>query len=184
MSNPVRAAPSRAWVWRLIALILLVAIATLVAPRIISIGYPGEVTTPDVVGLVTSSTTDPDLTAHVVLIAGQSLTVGRSDRTLGGLGGIGDLQFVGIHPDRWYLAGRKSEKPDCYWIGASRAYSEPGAVMLAFEAWPGVGIRLPKAPGYDDSKLVTRVSDSRLLYSAIGPISLCSDEEGRINGRR
>ena len=108
--------------------------------------------------------------------------MGRSDRTLGGLGGPGDIQFVGSHPDRWYLAGRMSDKPSCYWISASRAYSEPGAVVFAFEDWPGVGIRLAKAPGYDDSKLVVSAAGGRLRYSSIGPISLCADENGQING--
>lgn len=182
MSSPPRAPARLRSVWWLIALLLLVgAPVVFVVSR--SIGYPGRVTAPDVVELVASVTTDPDLTAHVVLADGQTLTVGRADRTLGGLGGPADLQFVGSHPDRWYLAGHRSDKPDCYWISASRAYSELGAVVLAFEDWPGVGIRLPKAPGYDDSKLVVSSSGGRLRYSSIGPISLCADEKGQINGR-
>ena len=183
MSDTVRASSRAGSVWWLIALILLV-VAPVVFVVSRSIGYPGRVTAPDVVGMVTSVTSDPDLTAHVVLADGQTLSVGRSDRTLSGLGGPGDLQFVGSHPDRWYLAGRRSDQADCYWISASRAYSEPGAVVLAFEDWPGVGIRLPKAPGYDDSKLVVSAAEGRLRYSSIGPISICSDQEGRINGRR
>ena len=179
----MRAASRVGSVWWLIALLLLVgAPVVFVVSR--SIGYPGRVTAPDVVGLVASNTTDLELTAHIVLTDGQTLTVGRSDRTLGGLGGPGDLQFAGSHPDRWHLAGRKSDKPDCYWISASRAYSEPGAVVLAFGDWPGVGVRLPKAPGYDDSKLVVSASEGRLRYSSIGPISLCADEKGQINGLR
>jgi len=161
-----------------IAVILVVATAAFVASRI---GYPWQVTTPDVIGLVASITTDPDLTAHVLLTDGQTLDIGRSDRSLGG---IGELLFLGSHPDRWYFAGHKSESPGCYWISASRAYSDPGTVVLVFEELPGVGVRLPKAPGFDDSKLVTADSQGRLLYSAIGPISLCADEVGQINGRR
>lgn len=145
-------------------------------------GFPGQVTTPDVVGLVASITTDPDSTAHVVLTSGQTVVVGRSDRSLGGLAGPGDLLFLGSQPDPWNFAGHKSEKPDCYWISASRAYSEQGTVVLVFEEWPGVGVRLPKAPGYDDSKHVTADSQGRQVYSAIGPIELCTDVEGRING--
>jgi hypothetical protein len=166
-----------------IALILVVATAALAASRL-GIGYPGQVTTPDVIGLVASITTDPDLTAHVVLADGQTLDVGGSNRSLGGLSGIGDVLFLGSHPDRWYFAGHKSENPGCYWISASRAYSDPGTVVLVFEELPGVGVRLPKAPEFDDSKLVTADSQGRLLYSAIGPISLCADKVGQINGRR
>ena len=135
-----------------------------------------------VIGLVASIETDPDLTAHVVLADGQTFDIGRSDRTLGGLG---DLLFVGDRPDRWYLPGFQSEgQPDCYWISASRAYSEPGTVVLVFEEWPGVGVILPKAPGYDDSKLIVGTWDGRLRYSSIGPILLCANEEGQITGPR
>jgi len=146
--------------------------------------YPGVVTTPDVTGLVASIKTDPDSTAHVGLTTGQTVVVGPSDRSLGGLAGPGDLLFRGSQPDPWHFAGHKSEKPACFWISASKAYSEQGTVVLAFEEWPGVGVRMPKAPGYDDSKLVTADSQGRQVYSAIGPISLCSDVEGRISGRR
>ena len=165
----------------LIGLILLIATTAFIASRI-DIGYPGRVTTPEVIGLVASITTDADLTAHVVLADGQTFAVRRTDRTLGGLG---DLLLVGNQPDRWYLPGFQSqEQPGCYWIAASRAYSDPGTVVLAFEDWPGVGVRLSKAVGYDDSKLVVRASGGRLRYSSIGPISLCANEEGQITGPR
>ena len=168
----------------LIALPLAVVTTTAVFACNLGIGYPEKVTTPEAIALVVSLTTDPDLTAHVVLANGQNLVVGRSDRTLGGLGGPGDLQFAGSQLGAWYLAGHRSEKPSCYWIGASRAYSEPESVVLAFEDWPGVGVRLAKAPNYDDSKLVVTDSQGRLRYSSIGTISLCSDVEGRISGLR
>lgn len=153
------------------ALVVLV----LVAVGACAESYPGEVTAPELVGLVTSSTTDQDLTAHIVLADGTELVIPRSDRVLGG---FGELLMGGTKPEQWYLGGHASEKPDCYSISAHKAYSEDGAVVLAFEEWPGVGLRLPKAPGYDDSKLVTADSSGRLAYSAIGPVSLCVDEQG------
>ncbi|MDF2735289.1 MAG: hypothetical protein K0S97_1912 [Chloroflexota bacterium] len=181
MSNLV-GAPSRRVIRWLIALLLLVATTAFVVSRIgIGIGYPGQVTTPEVVGLVASITSDPDLAAHVVLTDGRTMVVPRSDRSLGGLG---DLLFIGSQPERWHLAGHKSQEPDCYWISASRAYSEPGSVVFAFEEWPGVGVRLPKAPQFDDSKLATMDFQGRLRYSSIGPVTLCSDEQGRINDRQ
>lgn len=54
MSSPVAAASRLVWVWRLLALIVLVAMVVLVTPRIISLGYPAQVTTPEVIGLVAS----------------------------------------------------------------------------------------------------------------------------------
>ena len=168
---------SRRW---LFALIAVVATAAFVIWRFsIGFGYPGQVTTPEVIGLVDSITSDPDGTAHVVLADGRTLTVERSVRSLGG---FGDLLFVGTDPDRWYLSGHKSQTPDCYWISASRAYSEPDTVVFAFQEWPGVGVRLPKAPGFDDSRLATTDFEGRLRYSAIGPISLCANAEGQIFG--
>src|SRR5688572_16125910 len=165
----------------LLGLTLLVATTAFITSRI-DIGYPGRVTTPEVIGLVASITTDPDVTAHVVLADGQTFAISPSDRTLGG---FGDLLFVGNHPDRWYLPGFQSqEQPACYRISASRAYSYADTVVFVFEEWPGVGVRLPKAPGYDDSKLIVGTWDGRLRYSSIGPISLCANEEGQITGPR
>jgi hypothetical protein len=165
----------------LIGLIILVAATAFITSRI-DIGFPGRVTTPEAVGLVASITTDPDVTAHVVLADGQTFAIRPSDRTLGG---FGDLLFVGDHPDRWYLPGFQSqEQPGCYWIAASRAYSDADSVVFVFEEWPGVGVRLPKAPGYDDSKMIVGTWDGRLRYSSIGPISLCANEEGQITGSR
>ncbi len=163
-------------------MILLVATAFVVWRIGIGIGYPGQVTTPEVVGLVASITSDPDVTAaHVVLTDGRTTVVPRSDRSLGGLG---DLLFIGSHPERWHLAGHKSEKPDCFWISATRAYDEPDSVVVAFEDGPGVGLRLTTAPEYDDRKLVTRDFQGRLRYSSIGPVTLCSNEHGQIIGRQ
>jgi hypothetical protein len=164
-----------------IARIVLLAMALALIGCRSGLSFPAAITQPDDVGLVATVKTDADLTAHVVLANGEALDLTRSDRSLGGLG---ELLFFGSKPARWYLAGHKSEKPDCYWVSASRAYSEPDSVVLAFEDWPGVGIRLSKVPGFDDSKLVTSDSQGRLVYSSIGPISLCADVEGRIGGLR
>jgi hypothetical protein len=70
----------------------------------------------------------------------------------------------------------------CFRFSADRAFSEPDSVVLAFERWPGVGIRLAKAPGFDDSRLVTRNSEGRLEYSALASIAFCADAQGRISG--
>jgi hypothetical protein len=50
------------------ALVLVVLVALTACAE----SYPGEVTAPELVGLVTSSTTDQDLTAHIVLADGLS----------------------------------------------------------------------------------------------------------------
>ena len=144
--------------------------------------YPGTVVTPELIGRVASVKTDQDLTVHVALVSGDEVMLGRHDRGL--QGGPDDLLLFGSRPERWYLGPAFSTDLGCYVISASRAYSEPGSVILAFEAWPGVGVRLQKAPGFDDSTMVTTNSDGRLEYSGISGVSFCSDDQGRISGLR
>jgi len=139
--------------------------------------YPDRIVEPDLIGVVASIKTDPDLTAHVILTSGEQLALGRQDRSLGGLG---ELLFVGYQPERWFLAGHASERPNCFSVSASRAFSDSGAVLLVFENWPGIGIRLQKAPGFDDRRRVTTDAQGHLPYSSMGGISLCADVEGRI----
>lgn len=145
-------------------------------------GYPGTVVAPDLIGRVASMKTDQDLTVHVALASGDEVTLGRSDHGL--QGGPGDLLLFGTRPERWYLSPTLNKDLGCYVISASRAFSEPSSVVLTFEGWPGVGVRLPKAPGFDDSRMVTTNSDGRQEYSGISGVSFCSDEEGRVRGLR
>jgi hypothetical protein len=145
-------------------------------------GYPGTVVAPELIGRVASMTTDQDLTVHVELASGDEVTLGRNDRGL--QGGPGDLLLLGSRPERWYLSPTLNKDLGCYVISASRAFSEASSVVLTFEGWAGVGVRLPKAPGFDDSRIVTTNSDGRQEYSGISGVSFCSDDQGRISGLR
>jgi hypothetical protein len=144
--------------------------------------YPGTVVAPERIGRVASVETDQDLTVHVVLENGEALTLDRHDRGL--QGGPGDLVLFGSRPERWYLSPTFNKDLGCYVISATRAYSEPGSVVLALESWSGVGVRLPKADGFDDSRLVTTNPDGRLEYTGLSGVSFCSDEKGRVSGLR
>jgi hypothetical protein len=144
-------------------------------------GYPGRIVSPEVIGPVASITSRDDGGADVRLTSGESIRIEAADRSLGGLG---ELLFAGSDPEPWHLAGHESQNPGCYWISASRAYAEPDAVVLAFESWPGTGVRLAKAAGFDDTTLTTRDPDGRRVYSGIGSVTFCADEEGRISGLR
>lgn len=143
--------------------------------------YPGRITAPEVIGVVASVKTDNDGTSHVVLTSGEELDVRRGDRSLYGFGG---LMLVGTTPERWYLGTTFDEIRGCYSFSSSRAFSEPTAVVLAFENWSGVGVRLPKAPGFDDSELTFKGSDGRLEYSRLATVPFCSDAEGRLSSGR
>jgi hypothetical protein len=142
---------------------------------------------PEMIGLVESVTTEGDEGgSRIVLADGQELTKDRDDRALPGAPGPGDLLWFGAQPERWFLSagfGATFQKSlGCYVLSADRAFSEPDSVVLAFSRWPGVGIRLPKAPGFDDSRLVTKNSEGRLEYSALASVAFCSDAQGRLSG--
>jgi hypothetical protein len=159
------------------ALVALIACDARLGPA-----YPETVVTPELIGRVASMTTSPDLSVDVALESGAQVVLGQRDRGL--QGGPGDLLLFGSQPERWYLGPRFSKDHGCYLISASRAFSVGDSVVLAFEDWPGTGVRLRKAPGFDDSRLVTSTSDGRLEYSGMAGVSFCSDEQGRVSGLR
>jgi hypothetical protein len=142
-------------------------------------GYPNRIVSPDVIGPVASITSLGDGGADVRLLSGEEVRIAAGERSLGGLG---DLLLAGRDPEPWHLAGHESQEPDCYWVSASRAYAEPDVVVLTFEAWPGTGVGLQKAAGFDDTNLTTRDADGRRVFSATGSVTFCVDEEGRISG--
>jgi hypothetical protein len=141
-------------------------------------GYPDRIVVPEVIGPVASIDSLGDGGADVRLVSGEEIRIGADDRSLGGLG---DFLFAGRNPEPWHLAGHKSQQADCFRISASRAWAEPDSVVLAFEAWPGTGVRLRTADGFDTTNLTTR-DDGRQVFSAIGSVTFCANEEGRISG--
>jgi hypothetical protein len=142
--------------------------------------YPSQIVAPEVIGLVESVTTESDQTIQVELVGGQELILGPQDREL--QGGTGALILFGTQPERWYLGVTFNGDLDCYRFSADRAFSEPDSVVLAFGRWLGVGIRLAKAPGFDDSRLVTRNSEGRMEFQRLAGVAFCADAQGRISG--
>lgn len=145
--------------------------------------YPDRITTPEVVGLVAAVTSeDNDSGYGIVLADGTQLTKETNDRAIPGAPSQGNLIWFAAQPERWFLSASFNKDLRCYSFSADRAFSEGDSVVLAFERWPGVGIRLLKAPGFDDSRLVTRNSDGRWEFSGIAGVSFCADAEGRLSG--
>jgi len=151
------------------------------------VSYPLAVSSPDVAGIVASKSTNqfdaPEV--RLVLTSGDEVILRRDDRSLIGGVGEGDLIVFGSAPQRWYLRGSlvaRAGGPDCYAISADRAYSESDGVVLVWGEWLGGGIRLPKAPGYDD----TGQLDDRLGHLEYRPfefgsgVSFCLDAGGRV----
>jgi hypothetical protein len=180
--RPVTMTARRSTIWPAARRAAVVAAAILAATACdlrVGPGYPNRIVTPDVVGPVASITSLGDGGADVQLESGQEVRIGAADRSLGGLG---EFLFAGHDPEPWHLPGHESQQADCFWVSASRAFAEPGSVVLAFEAWPGTGVRLETAAGFDDTVVTTTDSDGRRVFSAIGSVTLCVDEEGRISG--
>ncbi len=170
----------------LIAL-LLAGAAFVIVRFLLTFTFPIYVASPDVAGIVASrSSNDFDAPeVRLVLVTGDEVVLHRDDRALLGGAGEGDLIVFGSTPERWYVTGflgATSNDPGCYSISADRAYSESGGVVIVWDDWPGEGVRLPRAPGYDDSGLVYE-QFGHLAYTQFelgSGISFCLDAEGRV----
>jgi hypothetical protein len=166
----------------------LVAVAVLLVRILLGlVSYPLGVSSPDVAGIVASKSTNefdaPEV--RLVLTSGDEVILRRGDRSLIGGVGEGDLIVFGSTPERWYLLGSlatRAGEPNCYSVSADRAYSESDGVVLVWGEWLGAGIRLPKAPGYDDDGLLEDVL-GHLEYRPFefgSGVSFCLDAEGRV----
>lgn len=143
--------------------------------------YPSRITQPDAMGVVASATASGSGDHLVVLVSGQQLSLsGNAHALQGGGASAGDLLFAGSSPESWFLSATFNRDRGCFPISASRAFSIPDSVVLAFGRWEGVGVQIRKAPDYDDSHLVVSDREGHLEYSGIGGILLCADDQGRL----
>jgi hypothetical protein len=171
----------------LVALGVAAVVVLLVRILLGIVSYPLEISSPDVAGIVASKSANqfnaPEI--RLVLTSGDEVILRRGDRSLTGGVGVGDLIVFGSVPQRWYLLGSPASRAgeaDCYAISADRAYSESGGVVLVWGDWLGAGIRLPKAPGYDDDGLLEEVL-GHLEYRAFefgSGVSFCLDADGLV----
>lgn len=145
-------------------------------------GYPTSIIAPEVVGQVEAAEPDPaDDSAWLVTVNGTAVRVDvADDRRLQGTG-VGDLLFFGAQPERWFLGAPLGED-GCYEIVADKGYDEPDAVILVFADWPGVGLRLPKAPGFEEDNRITDDPAGRPQYAGSGGELFCADERGQLTG--
>ncbi|HLO34528.1 MAG TPA: hypothetical protein VK194_00535 [Candidatus Deferrimicrobium sp.] len=174
---------------RLALLVVLGLVAAAVVVRLFLgvVTYPLGTALPDVAGIVASKDTNefdaPEV--HLLLADGRELTLHRGDRILMGAVGAGDLIIFGSQPQRWYLTGSPSiraDRTECYAVAADRAYSQPGEVLLVWDDWIGVGVRLPKTTGYDDrGELYDELGHLRYVpFESFSGVSFCLDAAGRV----
>jgi hypothetical protein len=149
--------------------------------------YPLAVASPDVAGIIISVSTS-QVDAPVVILtlsSGREVSLLRGDRALDQGVTIGSLIIVGHSPERWYLGGLPSNATDrngCFSVWPDRAYSEPDAVVMVFDHWVGSGVRIPKAPAYDDDLLLhDELGHRRYTPFEFGSaVSFCLDGGGRV----
>jgi hypothetical protein len=168
---------------------LVVAAAGLLVARLLLgfFSYPLSVSTPDLSGVVASRSTNqfdsPEV--RLLLTSGDEVILHRDDRSLIGGVGEGDLIVFGTAPEHWYLRGSRLTRLDgldCYGISADRAYSESDGIVLVWGAWLGQGIRLERAPGYDDDDLLYEIFGHREYrqFELGSGVSFCLDAKGRV----
>jgi hypothetical protein len=149
--------------------------------------YPLGIASPDVAGIIvsTSSTGLDAPEVRVTLASGEEVSVLRTDRALDQGVAKGNLIIVGSNPEPWYLSGLPATATDpigCFSVLPDRAYSEPDAVVMVFDHWVGSGVRIPKAPGFDDNLLTyDELGHPRYTPFEFGSgVSFCLDGNGRV----
>ena len=144
--------------------------------------YPTQILTPEVAGIV-ATTTRSGSGVTTVEVGFRRVSLGANDRAVqAGAPSAGDLLLAGSTPEPWFLSTSFNHDDACYVASASRVFSEPDSVVLAFGRWSGFGIRIPKAPGYDDRRFVVKDAEGHLEYSGFGGIALCLNDLGQITG--
>jgi hypothetical protein len=171
-----------------VTLSLLAISVAVIRPLLGLVFYPLGIASPDMAGIIVSaSSTQSDLPeVRLVLASGDEVSLLRTDRALAQGVTKGNLIIVGRNPERWYLTGLLSTAADrngCFSVWPDRAYSEPDAVVMVFDHWAGSGVRIPTAPGFDDSFLTyDELGHPRYTPFELGSgVSFCLDSYGRVN---
>jgi hypothetical protein len=170
-----------------VALAVLAITVAVVRLLLGTVFYPLAIASPDVAGIVVSTNSTPLDAPEVrlILASGDEVSVLRTDRVLDQKVNQGDLIIVGSNPEPWYLSGLPSTVTDpdgCFSVWPDRAYSEPDAVVMVFDHWVGSGVRIPKAPGFDDNLLTyDELGHPRYTPFEFGSgVSFCLDGHGRV----
>lgn len=181
LTSRVRA-PQRARQLWIVALATTVALAGCTIP--IHVNRPPNLVDPEVSGLVTSVSPIAG-SSSTVTVDGRQFEVDLEGRRVARLyTGLaeGGVVLYGSQPRPWYI-GTPPPYDGCYLVHATAAFDDPDAVILVFrELGTGIGIRVPKAPGFNPGTELLRDGPNAGEYLGwdIGP-QFCLDAEGRVN---
>jgi hypothetical protein len=154
---------------------LLVACDPFVASR------PETIVEPEVSGLVTDATlVNGSQTSYRLAVGGQEITIDTQDteKLYDGFP-EGGVVLYGTDPRPWYV-GTPPPHEDCYLVSADRAFDDPDAVILVFSELGGVGIRVPKAPGFDPGPELSHRGEDAGQYISLQAPTFCLDAQGRM----
>lgn len=155
--------------------VVLVACDPFVASR------PGTIVDPEVSGLTTSASPIVD-GSSTVTVDGTQLQFdleGRNVARLYGDAALNGVVLYGTQPRPWYV-GTSPPDDGCYLVSGARAFDDPDAVILVYSQLDGVGIRIPKAPGFDPGTQLSHYGPTKGQYISTGLPGFCLDAHGRM----
>jgi hypothetical protein len=166
-----------------VPIIVLGIVAALVGCTIpIRPGRPATIVDPEVSGVVAAATRVPgSQTSYRLDVGSQEITLDTKD-TQKLYSGFpeGGVVLYGTYPRSWYI-GTSPPHDGCYVVTAGYAFDDPDAVILVFdELGTGIGIRIPKAPGFDPGSALSHYGPSEGQYISLGAPSFCLDARGRM----
>jgi hypothetical protein len=144
-------------------------------------GRPGTIVDPEVSGVVASISPIVD-SSSTVTVDGRQLEIDLEGRKVVRLYSDAHLNGVllyGTDPRPWYL-GTSPPDDGCYLVSGARAFDDPDAVILVYSQLDGVGIRIPKAPGFDPGTELSHYGPTEGQYISTGLPGFCLDAQGRM----
>ncbi len=143
---------------------------------------PGTIVDPEVSGVVTSVSPIVGSTSAVT-VDGRQIEIdleGRKVMRLYSDAHLDGVLLYGANPRPWYI-GTAPPDDDCYFFGSTAAFDDPDTVIFVFSELGGVGIRIPKAAGFDPGPALSRQGDTAGQYVSLGgPPPFCLDAQGRV----
>ena len=137
---------------RLAGLMVCLVLASCSLPFPARLPLPAQVVDPSVVGIITENESVPGDDDQVVTVNGQQLRVRDP--------GLRAVQGPGLGVDRlliywetdtgpYFVVAIQSTASNCYNLTSAAAYDTGQDIVFVWSDQPGLGVRLPKAPGYE-----------------------------------
>lgn len=146
------------------------------------IGSPAEVVEPTVIGVITHMEQVPDEDDREVTVGGRQLRILDPGlrRIAGPSLGVDRLLIHWETTEGPHFAVGVEEAGGCFTLIADAAYDTGDAIVFVWSEQPGVGVRLPKEPGYEPP-----LADPESRALILDPdINECVDADGVVRPRQ